>query len=176
MTFLTGRGEGPSFPYAGQPMHVLAGDSEQPAGFAAAEIAIPAGFPGPVPHAHDAFDEAIYVLEGRLLVWGDGEPVEAVPGSMLTAPRGQRHGFSNPLRLPRPGAGHLGAFRARAGVHAGRGRRPAAGHATGPGGHARRVRQARQPAAALARVKFGKNGAKVRIWPVFRDDHTLSVS
>jgi uncharacterized cupin superfamily protein len=25
-----------------------------------------------VPHAHDAFDEAIYVLEGRLLVWGTG--------------------------------------------------------------------------------------------------------
>jgi Cupin domain len=86
MTFLTARGEGPSFPYAGQPMHVLAGDSDQPAGFAAAEIAIPAGFPGPVPHAHDAFDEAIYVLEGRLLVWGDEEPVEAAPGSMLTAP------------------------------------------------------------------------------------------
>jgi quercetin dioxygenase-like cupin family protein len=100
MTFLRGRGEGPSFPYAGQPMHVLAGDSEQPAGFAAAEIAIPAGFPGPVPHAHDAFDEAIYVLEGRLLVWGDGEPVEAAPGSMLTAPRGKRHGFSNPFGSP----------------------------------------------------------------------------
>ena len=100
MTFLTGRGEGPSFPYAGQPMHVLAGDSGQPAGFAAAEIAVPAGFPGPVPHAHDGFDEAIYVLEGRLLVWGDGEPVEAVPGSMLTAPRGDRHGFSNPFGSP----------------------------------------------------------------------------
>jgi quercetin dioxygenase-like cupin family protein len=49
-------------------MHVLAGDSEQPTGFAAAEIVIPAGFPRLVPHAHDAFDEAIYVLEGRLLV------------------------------------------------------------------------------------------------------------
>ena len=81
-------------------MHVLAGDSEQPAGFAAAEIAIPAGFPGPVPHAHDAFDEAIYVLEGRLLVSGDGEPAEAAPGSMLTAPRGHRHGFSNPYDSP----------------------------------------------------------------------------
>jgi quercetin dioxygenase-like cupin family protein len=100
MTFLTRRGEGPSFPYAGEPMHVLAGAGDQPAGFAAAEIAVPAGFPGPVPHAHDAFDEAIYVLEGRLLVWGDGEPVEAGPGSMLTAPRGDRHGFSNPFDSP----------------------------------------------------------------------------
>jgi uncharacterized cupin superfamily protein len=61
-------------------MHVLAGDGDQPAGFAVAEIAIPAGFPGPVPHAHDAFDEAIYVLEGRLLVWGTGNLSKPRPG------------------------------------------------------------------------------------------------
>lgn len=35
MSFLTRRGEGPSFPYAGQPVHVLAGDNGQPEGFAA---------------------------------------------------------------------------------------------------------------------------------------------
>jgi len=51
---------------------------------------------GPIPHAHDEFDEAIYVLSGRLLVVGDGEPQKAVPGSMFVAPRGYRHGFSNP--------------------------------------------------------------------------------
>ncbi len=96
MTFLTRRGEGPSFRYAGRPMYVLAGHDGQPSGFAAMEIAIPAGFAGPVPHAHDEFDEAIYVLDGRLRVWGDGDPDEAGPGSMFTAPRGQRHGFSNP--------------------------------------------------------------------------------
>ena len=100
MTFLTRTGEGSSFPYAGEPMYVLAGDNDQPAGFAAAEIAVPAGFSGPVPHAHDAFDEAIYVLDGRLLVWGDGKPVEAEPGSMFSAPRGHRHGFSNSYNSP----------------------------------------------------------------------------
>jgi mannose-6-phosphate isomerase-like protein (cupin superfamily) len=100
MTFLTRTGEGPSFPYAGEPMYVLAGDDDQPAGFAAAEIAVPAGFAGPVPHAHDAFDEAIYVLDGRLLVRGDGKPVEAEHGSMFSAPRGHRHGFSNPYNSP----------------------------------------------------------------------------
>jgi hypothetical protein len=36
------------------------------------------------------------VLSGRLLVVGDGEPQEAAPGTMLVAPRGHRHGFSNP--------------------------------------------------------------------------------
>jgi mannose-6-phosphate isomerase-like protein (cupin superfamily) len=100
MTFLTRRGEGPAFPYAGEPMHVLVGDASQPAGFAASEIAVPAGSPGPVPHAHDEWDEALYVLDGRLLVWGDGEPLEAGPGSMFTAPRGHRHGFSNPFNSP----------------------------------------------------------------------------
>jgi mannose-6-phosphate isomerase-like protein (cupin superfamily) len=96
MTLLTGPGEGPSFSYAGQPVHILAGHDGQPAGLAAMEIRIPAGFPGPVPHAHDEFDEALYVLSGRLLVVGDGPPREAGPGSMFTAPRGQRHGFRNP--------------------------------------------------------------------------------
>src|SRR5690349_2473921 len=53
----------------------------------------PGRFAGPIPHAHDEFDEAIYVLSGQLLVVGDGGPQEAVPGSMFVAPRGHRHGF-----------------------------------------------------------------------------------
>jgi quercetin dioxygenase-like cupin family protein len=95
MSFLTRRGEGPSFSYAGQSTHVLAGQDGQPEGFAAMEIVIPAHFAGPVPHAHDAFDEAIYVLRGQLRVTGD-QTLEAAAGSMFTAPRGSRHGFSNP--------------------------------------------------------------------------------
>ena len=96
MTLLIHRGEGPAFPYAGQPVHILAGQDSQPPGFAAMELTIPAHFAGPVPHAHDEFDESIYVLSGRLLVAGDGAPEEATPGSMFVAPRGHRHGFSNP--------------------------------------------------------------------------------
>jgi hypothetical protein len=42
MSFLTRRGEGPSFRYAGQPIHVLAGQDGQPEGFAAMELLIPA--------------------------------------------------------------------------------------------------------------------------------------
>jgi mannose-6-phosphate isomerase-like protein (cupin superfamily) len=95
MSFLIRRGEGPRFPYAGRPMSILAGDDDQPAGFAAMEIAVPARFGGPIPHSHDGFDEAIYVLDGKLLVLGD-EEVEAGPGAMFTAPRGHRHGFRNP--------------------------------------------------------------------------------
>ncbi|HEX6448618.1 MAG TPA: cupin domain-containing protein [Trebonia sp.] len=97
MTLLTSPGEGPSFSYAGRPVHILAGHEDEPAGFAAMEIVIPAGFPGPAPHAHDEFDEALYVLAGRLEVFGDDEPREAGPGAMFTAPRGRRHGFRNPF-------------------------------------------------------------------------------
>jgi mannose-6-phosphate isomerase-like protein (cupin superfamily) len=78
MTLLTHPGEGPAF-----------------------SLCRPAdAHPWPIPHAHDEFDEAIYVLSGRLLVTGDDEPEEAVPGSMLTAPRGHQHGFSNPSGEP----------------------------------------------------------------------------
>ena len=80
-------------------MHILAGHGGQPPGFAAMEIIVPGHFAGPIPHAHDEFDEAIYVLGGRLLVTGDG-PDEAGPGSMFVAPRGHRHGFSNPYTEP----------------------------------------------------------------------------
>ena len=97
MTLLTHRGAGTSFPYAGQPMHILAGQDRRPPGFAAMELTVPARFAGPIPHVHDEFDEAIYVLAGRLMVGGDGEPEEARPGSMFAAPRGQRHAFSNPF-------------------------------------------------------------------------------
>lgn len=78
-------------------MHILAGHNGQPDAFAAMEITIPPNFAGPIPHAHDEFDEAIYVLNGRLLVVGDEEAREAAAGSMFVAPRGQRHGFSNPF-------------------------------------------------------------------------------
>jgi mannose-6-phosphate isomerase-like protein (cupin superfamily) len=96
MTLPTHRGQGPAFPYAGQPMYILAGHDGLPSGFAAMELTVPPHFAGPIPHAHDEFDEAIYVLSLRLLVYGDDEPAEAVPGSLFVAPRGHRHGFSNP--------------------------------------------------------------------------------
>jgi hypothetical protein len=60
------------------------------------EIIIPAHFAGPIPHAHDGFDEAIYALSGQLQVTGDDQPRQAAAGSMFAAPRRHRHGFSNP--------------------------------------------------------------------------------
>src|SRR5579859_19350 len=96
MTLLTHQGHGPAFPCAGQPMHILAGHGGQPTGIRRGGDHRSPHFAGPIPHVHDRFDEAIYVLSGRLLVVGNDEPQEAAPGSMFVAPRGHRHGFSNP--------------------------------------------------------------------------------
>lgn len=96
MSFHVATGNAPSIEYAGRPMEVLAGLENRPAGFAVAELTIPPGFGGPPPHAHDDFDEGIYVLDGSILVVGDDEPIQAGPGSLFVAPRGERHGFSNP--------------------------------------------------------------------------------
>jgi mannose-6-phosphate isomerase-like protein (cupin superfamily) len=100
MSRVTRPGAGPFLSYACQPMQILAGDAGDPAGFAAMEMTIPARFGGPIPHAHDEFDEAIYVLSGRLLVVGDGAEESVEPGGMFVAPRGERHGFRNPQDEP----------------------------------------------------------------------------
>jgi quercetin dioxygenase-like cupin family protein len=93
-------GEGTAFPYAGSPVSVLTGaDGDGP--YSAAEMLIPPHFHGPIPHAHDTFDEALYVIEGTLLAGVNrDDPTEAPAGSLLTALRGTRHFFSNPFDAP----------------------------------------------------------------------------
>jgi mannose-6-phosphate isomerase-like protein (cupin superfamily) len=93
--------EGRSFPYAGQPMHVLAEPAGEFDGFSVAEMTVPARFAGPVPHVHHGFDEGIFVLAGQLLLtFGTERPVPAPTGSFCLAPRGVRHTFSNPDDSP----------------------------------------------------------------------------
>ena len=46
-------------------------------------------------HAHNEFEEAIYVLADQLEVFGDSEVSEAGPESIFVAPPGQQHGFRN---------------------------------------------------------------------------------
>ena len=83
---------------------------------------------------------------------------------MLTAPRGKRHGFSNPFGSPALVLGIWAPSGPALAFMRDVGGRPAAGHATGPGGHARRVRQAREPAAALAEdVRHRGVGQVVRL-------------
>jgi mannose-6-phosphate isomerase-like protein (cupin superfamily) len=100
MSFVSRPGSTPLLSYAGQPMQILAGEDGAPAGFAAMEMMIPARFGGPIPHAHDEFDEAIYVLSGSLLVISNTAEETVEPGQLFVAPRGDRHGFRNPEEEP----------------------------------------------------------------------------
>jgi quercetin dioxygenase-like cupin family protein len=61
------------------------------------ELTVPSGAKLPVAHSHDAFDEAIYGLEGVLTMTLNSETVGVGPGEVLFIPRGAVHRFDNPL-------------------------------------------------------------------------------
>lgn len=97
MSFLVVPGQLPVLDYGGQEMELLANLGD---GFALSRMTIPPRFSGPIPHAHDSFDEGIFVLDGRLRVLADEAESVLEPGAMLVAPRGGRHGFANPFDEP----------------------------------------------------------------------------
>ncbi len=84
MTLLTGPGEGHALGYAGQVMRALAGWNGEPEGLAVIEMTVPARFAGPIPHAHDAFDESLYILDGALRVIGDHRAADTPAAIMWT--------------------------------------------------------------------------------------------
>jgi mannose-6-phosphate isomerase-like protein (cupin superfamily) len=88
---------GRTIPYGAQVLRFL---SDQLDGFALADVVVPARFGGPIPHAHHDFDEALYILDGTLMVTEGHEEIEAGPGSFFLAPRGLRHAFRNPTDNP----------------------------------------------------------------------------
>ena len=47
---------------------------------------------GPPPHSHD-WDEAFYVLKGKVEFTCEGEVVMCMPGTLVHVPRGTVHGF-----------------------------------------------------------------------------------
>ncbi len=63
--------------------------------FSLTEQSLAPGFPGPLPHHHDALVDAFYVLSGTLTVETDETAVDADPGSFVLAPPGVVHTFSN---------------------------------------------------------------------------------
>lgn len=58
------------------------------------EIAVPARWPGPGLH-HHAFQEAWYLLEGRLTFQLDDDLIDADPGSLTFARGGRPHTLAN---------------------------------------------------------------------------------
>ena len=47
------------------------------------------------PHIHPTQDEYLYILEGRLDLWLDGEETSASPGDFVRLPMGKPHGIFN---------------------------------------------------------------------------------
>jgi mannose-6-phosphate isomerase-like protein (cupin superfamily) len=50
---------------------------------------------GPPVHAHEAEDDAFYILEGELTFTVENEVVTAGPGTFVLVPPGLRHTFAN---------------------------------------------------------------------------------
>jgi quercetin dioxygenase-like cupin family protein len=59
-------------------------------------VFIPAGPPGPLPHAHRDADELFFVLEGRIETLFEDAWRPLAPGQFLHVPRGTIHTFRNP--------------------------------------------------------------------------------
>ncbi len=78
----------------------MAGASDGLGSLAVLETTVAAGFPGPVPHLHDAMVDSFYVLDGTLTLQLDGRTAEAAPGSYALVPPGNAHTFSNPSTEP----------------------------------------------------------------------------
>jgi quercetin dioxygenase-like cupin family protein len=52
------------------------------------------------PHTHPTQDEYIYMLEGRLDFWLNGQDTSAKPGDLVRLPRGEPHGIFNKSDAP----------------------------------------------------------------------------
>jgi mannose-6-phosphate isomerase-like protein (cupin superfamily) len=88
-------GQGRVFPTGRSQAHVKieAGKDRSFAVFEAAQIP---GVPGPPQHVHRSYDEAWYVIEGRMEFRLDEDIFDCPAGSVIYAPRGTAHTFHNP--------------------------------------------------------------------------------
>ncbi len=88
-------GKGRTFPTGRSQAHVKIEPGHSP-GFAAFEATQEPGLPGPPQHVHRDYDEAWYIIEGRM-EFALGDDTHLCPaGSVVIAPRGTAHTFHNP--------------------------------------------------------------------------------
>jgi quercetin dioxygenase-like cupin family protein len=64
-------------------------------GLAMFEFDVPPGARVPAAHRHDAYEETLYALRGRLTWTVEGERFELTPGECAVIPRGAAHRFDN---------------------------------------------------------------------------------
>ncbi|SDM51972.1 Cupin domain-containing protein [Catalinimonas alkaloidigena] len=90
-----GPNEGTSLSLVGDTYRVLVGGKDTGGAFATIDMLIPPGG-GPGPHAHAAFEETFYVIEGEIEVKSEYGTYVATPGSFVTILKGGVvHGFKN---------------------------------------------------------------------------------
>jgi quercetin dioxygenase-like cupin family protein len=106
---------------------IKAGRADTGGSVTVSEFALPAWSRGPVLHLHDAVDEALYVLTGRLDLQLGDQRLFVEAGDFVWMPHGVQHGFScasddeaRALALALPG-GLETMFREQAGYLAGAG-------------------------------------------------------
>ena len=84
------------------------------------EFEVGPGYEGPGPHFHKQHVDSFYVLEGELEFQIGDETVRAGPGTLVSAPPGAVHAFTNPgsgrarfLNIHAPDRGFTDLMRAR---------------------------------------------------------------
>ncbi|MFL6731790.1 MAG: cupin domain-containing protein [Sphingomicrobium sp.] len=82
----------------GMPLTMLCEASETGGNWSLFEEEVPLGM-GPPPHRHD-WDEAYYILEGKVDFTIDGQAVSSTQGDFNYLPGGTIHGFKGASELP----------------------------------------------------------------------------
>jgi quercetin dioxygenase-like cupin family protein len=82
----------------GMPLTMLCEGRETGGAWSLFEEEVPLGM-GPPPHRHD-WDEAYYILEGKIEFMIDGRPVSSSRGDFNYLPRGTVHGFKGASDTP----------------------------------------------------------------------------
>lgn len=91
--------------WTGGRMWLRLGAAQSAGALSVYEAVIPVGAAGPPLHVHDAEDEALYVLEGSVVVRLGDERHELGAGSFAWMPRGVPHAFANLSDAPARGLG-----------------------------------------------------------------------
>jgi len=88
-----GPGEGEEFRVAADRFLRKGDSAHRSEAFSVIEYEGAAGFPGPPPHVHRSFEEAWFILEGKVAFTADGRTISAERGTFLFVPRGVPHTF-----------------------------------------------------------------------------------
>ena len=88
-----GPGKGEEFRVAADRFLRKGDSAHRSEAFSVIEYEGAAGFPGPPPHVHRSFEEAWFILEGKVAFTADSQTISAERGTFLFVPRGVAHTF-----------------------------------------------------------------------------------